>query len=378
MRADVLIVGGGIAGASAGYFLAPHRKVVLVEREDGFGYHSTGRSAAEWTAVHYLGLMRSVVLFGKPFFDAPPAGFAPVPLCRARGNIMFAPPGEERVVEEFLRLAGPLNPRLTEISAARALEIVPFLRPEVLARALYDPDNGEIDVDALHQGFLRGMRAAGATTLSGVEFHGAERRAGTWHARVGSEVIEAPLLVNAAGAWAETVAARAGVAGLGLEPRRRTALTFDPGIDVRGVPPVDDMSTGFYFKSNATTLMVSPGDATPSPPCDAQPEEIDVAIAVDTFERYTTLEVRRLASRWAGLRTFARDEQPVAGFATDEPGFFWLAGQGGGGIMSSPALGELAATLLRGAPWPARAAELGLVPEVLGPARLAAGTGAPA
>jgi D-arginine dehydrogenase len=373
MRADVLIVGGGIAGASAGYFLAPHAKVVLVEREQGFGYHSTGRSAAEWTAVHYLGLMRAIVLYGKAFFDAPPAGFATVPLCRPRGNIMFTPPGAEAAAEEFFRHAGPLNPALTAIDADRALELVPFLRREVLARAFYDPDNGEIDVDALHQGFLRGMRAAGGTTCGGVEFHGAERRGGAWHVRVGDQTVEAGTIVNAAGAWADVVAARAGVAPLGLEPRRRTALSFDPRIDVRGVPPVDDLSTGFYFKANAATLMVSPGDATPSAPCDAQPEELDVATAVDLFERYTTLEIRKLASRWAGLRTFTADEQPVAGFALDAPGFLWVVGQGGGGIMSSPALGELSATLVRGAPWPARAVALGLDPAQLSPARLRGG-----
>jgi len=373
MRADVLIVGGGIAGASAGYFLAPQLRVVLVERESGFGYHSTGRSAAEWTAVHYLGLMRAIVLFGKAFFDAPPPGFAAVPLCRRRGNIIFAPPGALAAAEEFIGDAGPLNPALEEIDADRALAIVPFLRREALARAFYDPDNGEIDVDALHQGFLRGIRAAHGVTLSGVEFHGAERRGGAWRARVGDEVLEAGTIVNAAGAWADVVAARSGVAALGLEPRRRTALTFDPGIDVRGVPPVDDLSTGFYFKANAATLMVCPGDATPSVPCDAQPEELDVATAVDLFERYTTLKIRRLASRWAGLRTFSGDGQPVAGFAPDAPGFFWLVGQGGGGIMSSPALGQLAATLVRGAPWPARAAQLGLAPELLSPARLRGG-----
>ena len=160
MRADVLIVGGGIAGASVGSFLAPHLGVVLVEREDGFGYHSTGRSAAEWTAVHYLGLMRAVVLFGKGFFDAPPPGFATVPLCRRRGNIMFAPPGGEAAAEEFIRHAAPLNPALEEIDAGRALEIVPFLRREVLARTFYDPDNGEIEVDALPSTRLNSSRAA--------------------------------------------------------------------------------------------------------------------------------------------------------------------------------------------------------------------------
>ena len=370
LRADVLVIGGGIAGASAGYFLAPHARVVLIEREDGFGYHSTGRSAAEWTAVHYLGLMRAVVLYGQAFFDAPPAGFADVPLYRKRGNIMFAPPGGEASAEEFISHAGPLNAALEEISAARALEIVPFLRREQLARVFYDPDNAEIDVDALHQGFLRGIRAAGGVTRSGLEFHGAEHGPGGWRARVGEETIEARTIINAAGAWADVVAKRAGVAPLGLEARRRTALTFDPGFDVRAVPPVDDLSTGFYFKSNATTLMVCPGDATPSAPCDAQPEELDVATAVDIFERYTTLEIRRLASRWAGLRTFTTDSQPIAGFASDQPGFFWIVGQGGGGIMSSPALGELAATLVRGAPWPRRATELGLGAEQLAPSRL--------
>jgi len=372
MRADVLIVGGGIAGASAGYFLAPHLRVVLVEREAGFGYHSTGRSAAEWTAVHYLGLMRAVVLFGKAFLDAPPPGFAAVPLCRRRGNIVFAPPGALAAAEEFISHAWPLNPALEEIDAERALAIVPFLRREMLARTFYDPDNGEIDVDALHQGFLRGIRAAHGVTRSDVEFHGAERRGGAWHARVGDDVLEAGMIVNAAGAWADVVATRAAVAPLGLEPRRRTALTFDPGIDVRNVPPVDDLSTGFYFKANAATLMVCPGDATPSAPCDAQPEELDVATAVDLFERYTTLRIDRLVSRWAGLRTFTGDGQPVAGFAADAPGFFWLVGQGGGGIMSSPALGELAATLVRGEPWPERAAQLGLDPARLSPARLRA------
>jgi D-arginine dehydrogenase len=370
MRADVLIVGGGIAGASAAYFLAPHLSVVLVERETDFGYHSTGRSAAEWTVVRSLGLKRPIVLFGKPFFDAPPRGFASMPLCRPRGNILFAPPGSEAVAEDFIRDAGPLNPTLCEITVDRALEIVPFLRPDVIGRAFYDPDNGEIDVDALYQGFLRGIRSAGGVTRSGVEFLGADRRGERWHTRIGGDTLDVSIIINAAGAWGDVIAERAGVRPLGLDPRRRTALTFDPGFDVKELPPVDDLSTGFYFKPSGATLMVSPGDVTPSAPCDAQPDEFDVATAVDMFERATTLEIRKLSSRWAGLRTFTTDEYPIAGFAADVSGFFWLVGQGGGGIMSSPGLGEFTATLVRGAPWPARALELGLDASQLSPTRL--------
>jgi D-arginine dehydrogenase len=370
-RTDVLIIGGGIAGASAGFFLAPHRRVLLVERETGYGYHSTGRSAAEWTSAHFHGLMRSVVLFGRPFLDAPPPGFASLPLLRKRGNVMFIREGGEATAEEFLHEARPLNPTLEEISAARALEIVPFLRREEIVRAFYDPENCEIDVDALHQGFLRGLRAAGGETRAGAEFLGAERRGDMWHARIGDEVVEAKVIVNAAGAWADAVATLSGVAPLGLEPRRRTALTFDPGFDASRIPPVDEMVSGFYFKASGPVLMVSPGDQTPSAPCDAQPEELDVAIAVDLFETLTTVPIRRLASQWAGLRTFVRDEQPIAGFALDEPGFYWLVGQGGGGIMSSPGLGQLAAFMVRGEPLPPQATELGLDVAGLSPARLA-------
>ena len=370
-KTDVLIIGGGIAGASAGYFIAPHRKVLLVEREPGYGYHTTGRSAAEWTSAHFHGLMRSVVLYGRPFFDSPPTGFASGPLMRKRGNLMFVRPGDEQTAEAFFQEAQPLNPTLQEISADRALEIVPFLRREEIARALYEPENCEIDVDALHQGFLRGLRAAGGETRAGAEFHGAERRGGVWYARVGEQTIEATTIVAAAGAWADSVAVQCGVRPLGLEPRRRTALTFDPGFDASYVPPVDEMGSGFYFKASGPVLMVSPGDQTPSAPCDAQPEELDIAIAVDLFETLTTLPIPKIKSQWAGLRTFAKDEQPVVGFAPDEPEFLWIVGQGGGGIMSSPGMGQLASTLLRGRPLAPEARNLDLDLEQLSPARLA-------
>jgi len=369
-RVDVLIVGGGIAGASAGYFLAEHAKVLLVERESGYGYHASGRSAAEWTAAHFDGLMRSIVLYGRAFFDAPPAGFASVPLMRRRGNLMVARPEAIAAAEAMYAHAAPANPGLVEISPREALAIVPFLREELLARVYWEPENAEIDVDALHQGFLRGLRARGGETRADTEFLGAERISGGWRVRLGSETVECGVILNAAGAWADRVAEASGVTPLGLEPRRRTAFTFDPGFDAAAVPPVDEVGSGFYFKASGPVLMVSPGDQTPSAPCDAQPDEYDLAVGVDLFETMTTLTVPRMKSRWAGLRTFTADEMPVAGFATDAADFFWLVGQGGGGIMSSPALGDLAARLVRGASLPTAAQELGLDERVLSPARL--------
>ena len=369
-QVDVLIVGGGIAGASAGFFLAPSRKVLLVERESGYGYHTSGRSAAEWTACHFDGLMRAIVLYGRPFLDAPPAGFASVPLLERRGNLMFALEGGEAEADAFYAEAAPSNPDLRHFDAAQIRAVVPYLRTELVRRALWDPHNCEIDVDALHQGFLRGLRAAGGETRSASEFLGAERRGGVWHARIGEETVSASVIVNAAGAWGDTVAGLCGVPPLGLEPRRRTAFTFDPGFDATGVPPIDEMGSGFYFKSSGPVLMVSPGDQTPSPPCDAQPEEYDLALAVDQLETLTTLKVGRMKARWAGLRTFTSDEHPVAGFDASEAGFFWLVGQGGGGIMSASGLGDLSARLITGTDLTASAAALGLTAAALSPGRL--------
>jgi len=314
--------------------------------------------------------LHAVARYGERFFTDPPAGFAPVPLMRRRGNIMFSLPGGEEEGEAFYRAARRLSPSLREMTADEACRIVPFLRREVLARCFYDPDNGDIDVDALHQGYLRGLRQRGGKTLGGLELVAAERVGERWRVRVGEDSIDARIIVNASGAWADVVASRCGVTPLGLEPRRRTALRFDPGFAVGDVPPVDELASGFYFKGDAAALMVCPGDATPSVPCDAQPEELDVAIAVDLFERYTTLEIRQITSRWAGLRSFVADEQPVVGHAVDESGFFWVVGQGGAGILTSPALGELCACLVEGRPLPTRALELGIGAAALSPARL--------
>jgi D-arginine dehydrogenase len=342
----------------------------LLEREAGYGYHSTGRSAAEWTACHFDGLMRAIVLYGRPFLDTPPAGFTTAPLLEPRGNLMFALEGGEAAADAFLAQAYPDNPSLVEMKAEQIRALVPYLRTELVRRAFWDPENCEIDVDALHQGFLRGLRAMGGETRSNTEFEAAERRGDVWHVRMGGEMLTADVIVNAAGAWGDTVATRCDVAPLGLEPRRRTAFTYDPGFDATGVPAVDEMGSGFYFKSSGPVLLVSPGDQTLCAPCDAQPEEYDLAVAIDQLETLTTLKVGRMKARWAGLRTFTHDEYPVAGFDVDCPGFVWLVGQGGGGIMSASGLGDLAARIMTGAELPDLAQSFGLSVASLSPARL--------
>jgi D-arginine dehydrogenase len=369
MRYNVIVVGGGIAGASIAYWLSSRARVLLIERESGYGYHSTGRSAAEWSAVHYPGVFGALTRLGKPFFDAPPAGFSDGPLLRRRGNILFTLHGDEHAGEALLARTREIAPDTMEISLDRALEIVPILRRERISRCYYDPNNYEIDVDRLLQGYLRGVRTNGSDTVTGVELTQAQRRDGVWHAQVGDREVSAPLIVNASGAWGDVVAERCGVAPIGLTPCKRTAITFDCGLDVREWPPVDQLNGDFYFKPEAGLLMVCPGDETPVAPCDAQADEYEVALAAHLMEEYTTAKVERIASRWAGLRSFLKDRLPAAGFA-EAPGFFWLVGQGGAGIMSSAGLGRVAAHLALGEAVPEDAAGLGIRAEQLSPKRL--------
>lgn len=370
--ADFLIVGGGIAGASVGYFLAPHGKVVLLERESQPGYHSTGRSAALFLESYGTPQVRALTGASRAFFEAPPAGFTEHPLVAPRGCLLVAAPGQEAELEAHWELLRAMAPGARRLSAGEVLEMVPVLRPECLVGGVLEPGAMDMDVHAIHQGYLRGLRRAGGRVACDAEVMQLQRVQGEWEVTAGGARYRAPVVINAAGAWADVVAGLAGIAPIGLQPRRRSAFTFapPPGVDARAWPCIVSADESWYIKQDAGVLLGSPANADPVPPHDVQPEELDIALAIDRIERMTTLTIRRPIRTWAGLRSFVADGDLVGGFDPRAPGFFWLAAQGGYGIQTSPAMGEACAALARGLPLPQRIAGFGLTERMLGPGRL--------
>lgn len=370
---DVVIVGGGIAGASIAYELAQHGRVCLLEGEDMPGIHSTGRSAALLSLSYGGPIISALTRAGKGFFERPPVNFADSPLLEPRGQLFIARADQrERIarIAEVMRAAGS---RPVSLDPAETQKLVPLLRTGYVAEAVLDPDVMDIDVDVLHQGFLRGARARGATLTMGSKVSAIVREDGVWTVSLPAGNVRAPVLVNAAGAWADTVAAACGARPLDLAVLRRTALLIDPpaGTEVESWPAVIDPNEEFYFKPDAGKLLLSPADETPDDPGDAQPEELDIAIAVDRVQQALDIEVRRVSHSWAGLRIFAPDRAPVLGFDPHVPGFFWCAGQGGTGIQTSPAMGRMAAALVQGKPVPEEMLAEGLTAEMLSPGRFA-------
>jgi D-arginine dehydrogenase len=364
-----------MAGASLTYELSRDSSVCLIEAEARPGMHATGRSAALFAPSYGGTEIRALTRASQAFFHAPPVGFSEQPLLRARGCLYMARPDQTRrlelMIEAIVRSGGEMRP----IGKADALAMVPALRPDYLATAAFDRDAFDIDVDALHQGFLKGARAAGAVLKTDTRLEHVRREAGLWRVQAADETLEAAVLVNAAGAWADQVAVVCGARPLGLEPRRRTAMLVDPppGFDISDWPAVIDADEQFYFKPDAGKLLLSPADETPDVPSDVQPDEIDVAIGVDRVQAALDIEVRRINHRWAGLRTFAKDRVPVLGFDPDIEGLFWLAGQGGYGIQTAPAMGRTAAALAQGRAAPKDVADGDLVVQILSPARFSEG-----
>jgi len=371
---DYLICGAGIAGASMAFELAPHASVIVAEQEDAPGYHTTGRSAAMYIESYGAAPVRALTAASRAFFDAPPEGFCDYPLLDTRGCLTIA---SQKQVPALEALVGQLAAGLAEfrqLAGDEARAMVPALAPEAVARAVFEPNAADIDTNGLHAGFLKLARARGARFRTSARLDLVERVAGAW--RVGladGEVIEARIIVDAAGAWGDVVAALAGAASLGLAPRRRTAILVDlpAGTQSADWPVVIDVDERFYFKPQSGLLLASPADETPSAPVDAAPEELDIAICVDRIQSVLGFTVRRVVRAWAGLRTFAPDRVPVIGFDAGVAGFFWLAGQGGFGMQTSPAAARLATALALGRPVPEDLAALGVTTGTFSPARFA-------
>lgn len=371
---DFLVIGAGIAGAATAFELterAPGARITVVEREDTPGYHATGRSAALFVETYGGPLVRALVRGSRSFLETPPAGFAEYPLLGPRGVLHFARENQRERAECLFADCRDLTRDLRLVEGGEIADLQPALRSRYAVCAVHEPHAMDIDVGALHQGYLRGFKARGGRLITSAEVHGFERVRGRWRIRTAAGPLIAGTVVNAAGAWADEIAEAAGITPLGLVPKRRTAITFDPpgGLTVARWPMTIDVDESVYFKPEAGRILASPCDETPMPPSDAQPDEWDVAVAVDRLQQATTLNVDRITHKWAGLRSFLADKLPAVGPDSMEPTFFWLAGQGGYGIKTSPALGRLAAALLTGAEVPADLADLGVTAAALGPGR---------
>ncbi|MEO8926983.1 MAG: FAD-binding oxidoreductase [Caulobacteraceae bacterium] len=368
---DVLIIGAGIAGASLAASLPARLRVALVEAEAQPGYHSTGRSAALFSAIYGNAPIRVLSRASRAFLFEPPAGFCETPLVSPRGALYVARPDQNASFEAMASLPDvAAGTRIIDMAEARRRS--PLLRDDYAAQALFESDASDIDVNALHQGYLRRFAAGCGRILLDSPVTALEHRTGVWRAKTAAGDLEAAILVNAAGAWAEQVGALAGAAPIGLTPRRRTAVLVEGPDDRRiaGSAMTIDIDEQFYFKPDAGLLLLSPADEEPSAACDVQADEMDVATAIDRVEQATTLKVRRVRGKWAGLRSFVVDRSPVVGFDPGREGFFWLAGQGGYGIQTAPAMGRLAAALVQGEAPPAELLDLGLSLADIAPGRL--------
>jgi D-arginine dehydrogenase len=366
---DVIVIGAGMAGASVAYFMAPHARVLVLEREAYAGMHSTGRSAALFSETYGSPQVRALTRAARPFLANPPPGFAEQPILTPRGATIIGTAAQADDVQALYEAIVPFSPDIALHDAARVQAAVPVLRPAFAQIGLHEPDAADIDVNELHLGFLRGLRARGGKLQCDVNIQDISHDATGWQVRAGEQVFRAPLLLNAAGAWVDLVAAMADVAPIGIAPKRRSAFVFDPPSDMptSAWPFITAFDESFYFKPEAGLLLGSCANADPVKPHDVQPEDYDIALGIHRIEEATTLSIARPRRSWAGLRSFVADGDLVGGFAPDHPDFFWVAAQGGYGIQTSAAMGEACANLALGRPLPAALVDAGLSAATLAP-----------
>ena len=372
--ADFAVIGGGIAGASVAFRLAAHGRVVLLEAEEQPGYHTTGRSAALYSERYKNPVIRGLAAASGSLLFEPPEGFAEAPLLTPRGLVIAGRDDQKAALDAQFTPEQLADGVAHAISIEEACRLSPSLRPDYYTGAYLVPAAQDIDVNGLHRGFLNGFARAGGKLVCNARVTALAREGAGWRIETPAGVFSAGVVVNAAGAWADEVAKLTGLKPLGLMPKRRTCITFDPPAEMaEGLPRwpmVIDATEEFYFKPEAGRVLASPADETDTPPVDAQPEELDVAIAADRVQQATVLAVRHITHRWAGLRSFLPDKMPVAGSDPAEPSFVWLAGLGGFGIMTSEALGRAACAAAVRAALPDDMTAKGLSHADLSPARL--------
>jgi D-arginine dehydrogenase len=369
---DIIVIGAGMAGAAIAAHLSEHATVRLLEMETQPGYHSTGRSAAVFYEAYGNQQVCALTRASRSFFYSPPAAFCTESLVRPRGILLAARQGQKSALQQLLAAAAP-GDGMREVSVPEATSLHPLLRVDGLEGGVYSERCADIEVNELHRGYLRLFQSRGGTLSKQTEVIGLERASNCWHVITPAEVLRADMIINAAGAWADSVAKLAGSRGIGLQPLKRTAclIPVPTGYRSERWPMLVDIEEKFYLKPDAGALLLSPADEILTPPGDVQADDMEIAVAVSRLEEATTLNVERVTHRWAGLRSFVQDRTPVIGFDPLEPGFFWVAALGGYGIQTAPAVSRLAAALALGLQPDGDLAEHGVVASAFAPLRLA-------
>ncbi|MEP3245564.1 MAG: FAD-dependent oxidoreductase [Sneathiella sp.] len=368
---DIAVIGAGIAGASVAAELCRDARVLLLEMENQPGYHTTGRSAAVFAPVYGPQPIRALTRASEAYFKHPPAGFTDHELFSPRKILMIARYDQRDALEELIEECAGETP-IKKLENDPLSDAQPLLKKGYAASGMLDPNGQDIDVHALHQGYLKIFKAAGGALQTNGQVTGLSRASDLWQIETKAGTFSAPVVVNAAGAWADELGALAGAETIGLIPKRRTALIIPAPANIvtDPLPITVDIDEQFYLKPDAGRLLISPANEDPSAPCDVQPDEMDIALCIDRIERAFDVPVRRIENKWAGLRSFVADKCPVAGFSEKVDGFFWLAGQGGYGIQSAPALSRFAASQVLRQPVPADILDQGLDPASLSPSRI--------
>ncbi len=365
---DIIVIGAGIAGASVAAHLAAHRRVVAIEMEERPGYHATSRSVAMFAPNYGPPPMLALTRASENFFRDPPRGFAAAPLITPRDTLFLMPEDQQPDAADLLEKSSGL----AEISVRAAQEIFPVLRGNYAKRVFLDPNTGDLEVDLIHRGYLRQFKERGGELCLAHQVKGLLFRQGQWQVATEHGIFASPVVVNAAGAWSDMVAKLGGVRPMGLTPKRRSVATvpIENADTIKDWPLALDVAETWYCKPQSGKLIVSPADATPVEPHDAYADDMEIARGVARLQEATSLDVTRLGHRWGGLRTFAPDGNPVVGFDPYADGFFWLAGQGGYGIQSSPALSETAASLILETALPVSVVARGLKLSDISPERI--------